>query len=52
MVIGDKEKSRKLIASDEEYQENVRQMQAAASPEQPATTQADQAAAGHQGRNQ
>jgi hypothetical protein len=45
LVIGDKEKARKLIATPEEFQENVKQMQAAASKERP-STEGEQAAQG------
>jgi len=51
LVIGDKEKSRKLMATKEEYEENVRQMQANANPERP-MTQGQQAEAGSAGRDQ
>jgi len=51
MVIGDKEKSRKLMATKAEYEENVKQLQQSANPERP-MTQGQQAAQGFAGRNQ
>lgn len=48
-VIGDKEKARKLMADDDEYKENLKQMQAAQAQQQQQMTQGEQAAEGFKG---